>query len=101
MIPQGKHQLCNPAPRLPHAEHYNSDTVNPVPLLAGKALMGEGGLKGRQQDPEAPCKAHVDNVLSQELCQETSNHLLVQSKPNPTPFLILEAPCGKRKSRVL
>ncbi|TNN58505.1 hypothetical protein EYF80_031308 [Liparis tanakae] len=42
--------------------------------------MVEGGLKGRSQDPETPCKAPTRDVASQELCQETLNHLLVRGR---------------------
>lgn len=92
LIPQGKAQLCSLALLLPHVETYHSDAASPLLPSAGITLMVEGGLEGWSQDPETPRKAHMGDVSSQELCQETLNPLPVQSNPSPAPFLILGVP---------
>lgn len=92
LILQGKARLCNLALLLPHVETYRSGAVSPLRPSTGITLMAEGGLRGRSQDPEALCKAHMGDVLSQELCQETLNHTLVLSNPSPAPFQILGVP---------
>lgn len=92
LIPQGKAQLCSLALPLPHVETCHSDAASPLPPSAGITLMVEGGLKGWSKHPEIPCKAHMGDVLSQELCQETLNHLLAQSNPSPALCLTLGVP---------
>lgn len=83
LIPQGIAPLCNLALLLPHEEICHSDAVSPLLPSAGIISTVGGGLRGRTQDPEAPCKAHKPDALSPEHCQETSNRSLVQSNPNP------------------
>lgn len=92
LIPQDMVQLCNLALLLPHVETYHSDAVTPLFPSAGITLMVEGGLKGWSRGPETPCKAHMGDVLTQELCQGTLNHLLIQSNPSPALCLISGLP---------
>lgn len=92
LSPQGLAQLSSLALLLPHVETYHSDVVSPLLPSAGITLMVEGVHKGRSQGTETPCKEQMGNVLSQERCRETLNHLLVQSNPSPAPLQILGVP---------
>lgn len=90
-IPLVVARLCNLERLLLLVETNHSDVAT-HPFPSADAAVTLGARQGLGWGPETCRLAHMNNVFSQELCQGTSSHSLIQSKPSPALLLIIEAP---------